>query len=276
MNDNTIWIAYYCRFDGQSGMRSGPIPIYHAGQHQMEIGPFIFHLEILRRIVCLHGHSPSKNWNYLVICRRLRRRISYLVEYEIVFIWSKTKSSTAMPTIPDVVHQKTELDFVDKSSHSTGNPSVSSIRIVSSMDKTPSGEREDELCISEELNVTDDDDKGSIAPTTNFVDWFSPHNNTSLDWQTRRSTLPPDLVTSKPSTMPWWTRASIRLVTLAPGRRLWAPIRAALPAAGQCTRVSIASRATGHPDHPSPSPLPAVPNPVLPLPIHRRPKVVDK
>lgn len=30
------------------------------------------------------------------------------------------------------------------------------------MDKTPSGEREDELCISEELNVTDDDDKGEI------------------------------------------------------------------------------------------------------------------
>ena len=30
------------------------------------------------------------------------------------------------------------------------------------MDKTPSGERDDELCISEELNVTDDDDKGSI------------------------------------------------------------------------------------------------------------------
>lgn len=77
------------------------------------------------------------------------------------------ESSVQLPTIPDVVatgpERKEELDFVDKSSLSSGNPSVSSIRIVSSMDKTPSGERDDhELCISEELNVTDDDDKGCI------------------------------------------------------------------------------------------------------------------
>lgn len=57
-----------------------------------------------------------------------------------------------------------EIDLVDKSAVvASGPPSVSSIRVISSMDKTPSGERDDELCISEELNVTDDDDKGDIC-----------------------------------------------------------------------------------------------------------------
>lgn len=70
-----------------------------------------------------------------------------------------------LPTILDVVAtgHKEELDLVDKSTQSSDNPSVSSIRVVPSMDKTPSGERDEELCISEELNVTDDDDKGSRA-----------------------------------------------------------------------------------------------------------------
>lgn len=57
--------------------------------------------------------------------------------------------------------RKGELDLVDKSSLSCDHSLVSGMRLASSMDKTPSGEREDELCISEELlNVTDDDDKG--------------------------------------------------------------------------------------------------------------------
>lgn len=55
--------------------------------------------------------------------------------------------------------RKGELDLVDKSSLSCDHSLVSGMRLASSMDKTPSGEREDELCISEELNVTDDDDK---------------------------------------------------------------------------------------------------------------------
>ena len=76
--------------------------------------------------------------------------------------------SAVLPAIPDAVAsgasrlpRKEEIDLVDKSSLSSGRPSVSSIHVVSSMDKTPSAEREDELCISEELNVTDDDDKGA-------------------------------------------------------------------------------------------------------------------
>lgn len=64
-------------------------------------------------------------------------------------------------------------DLVDKSIVSSGPSSVSSIRIVSSMDKTPSAERDDaELCISEELNVTDDDDKGANERTNEFLSFF--------------------------------------------------------------------------------------------------------
>ena len=48
-----------------------------------------------------------------------------------------------------------ELDLVDKSSLLSDNTLTSGVRVVSSsMDKTPSGEREDELCISEELRWT--------------------------------------------------------------------------------------------------------------------------
>ena len=64
-------------------------------------------------------------------------------------------------------------DLVDKSIVPSGPSSVSSIRIVSSMDKTPSAERDDaELCISEELNVTDDDDKGANERTNEFLSFF--------------------------------------------------------------------------------------------------------
>ena len=43
--------------------------------------------------------------------------------------------------------------------------SMSSVRITSSMDKTPSGDKDDELCYSEDMNVTDDDDKGDGSMT---------------------------------------------------------------------------------------------------------------
>jgi hypothetical protein len=97
-----------------------------------------------------------------------------------------------------------ENDLVDKSSLSSDNTKLTSgIRVVSSMDKTPSGEREDELCISEELNVTDDDDKGEIdflmakrkKKRKRFLFFLL------IDYvvtQTRRSTLPRALVMSRP------------------------------------------------------------------------------
>ncbi|KAI9556880.1 hypothetical protein GHT06_016672 [Daphnia sinensis] len=73
------------------------------------------------------------------------------------------KNETLVPAsvtdVPAGGPRKEELDLVDKSSLSSDNSLVSGMRIASSMDKTPSGERDDELCISEELNVTDDDDK---------------------------------------------------------------------------------------------------------------------
>ncbi|XP_046440241.1 uncharacterized protein LOC124191218 isoform X6 [Daphnia pulex] len=71
------------------------------------------------------------------------------------------KNEPVVPSaVADVAAGPPENDLVDKSSLSSDNTKLTSgIRVVSSMDKTPSGEREDELCISEELNVTDDDDK---------------------------------------------------------------------------------------------------------------------
>ncbi|XP_046644630.1 oxidation resistance protein 1-like isoform X6 [Daphnia pulicaria] len=71
------------------------------------------------------------------------------------------KNEPLVPSaVADVAAGPAENDLVDKSSLSSDNTKLTSgIRVVSSMDKTPSGEREDELCISEELNVTDDDDK---------------------------------------------------------------------------------------------------------------------
>lgn len=37
-----------------------------------------------------------------------------------------------------------------------------SVCVTSSIDKTPSGDREDELCYSEDMNVTDEDVQGEI------------------------------------------------------------------------------------------------------------------
>ena len=81
------------------------------------------------------------------------------------------KKGDGLPTIPDVVCVETGADeemaannSINSQSSVKAGPLLEAINtqrlLSSSMDKTPSADREDELCFSEELNVTDEDDKG--------------------------------------------------------------------------------------------------------------------
>ena len=84
------------------------------------------------------------------------------------------EGSHVLPTIPDVVCIETggdedssvindeDLPLVASSGNGSTIAAVNQRLLSSSMDKTPSADREDELCFSEELNVTDEDDKGKL------------------------------------------------------------------------------------------------------------------